>query len=382
MKITNFQKGLIIVLVAFFLLGGLLFITRLLMADSFSKEEAQHALYGLWLYKDLKSFDLASFWYDTNRQVYWPFFHSWIQSLFFLVLGVNYFSARLLSFLIFFATLILMYVACAQFSQKSGWKVGVLAVLLALTSPIMLKYAALNTLEGLGALIFIGTFYVYSIYEERKLLNEYATLAVLLGLSIYTNYLYAYLMLPAFIVMTLGKLGPIFVEVISLRKKGEKAAFPFVWWSYRKLIVLLVLAILVAGWFFTNAFSRKIMLLLQAIFRYSGGEQVGGFWPNLLYYPKAIIGSFTFSPWLGLLIFISLFLPFLGLRYRHFGKLYTFIWTALVLATLTIPTKAPQFIYIIAPFLFIVFSIAVFYLLEKYQKAAAVILLVIFLPAL
>ncbi|MDD5593233.1 MAG: hypothetical protein PHG97_00650, partial [Candidatus Margulisbacteria bacterium] len=42
----------------------------------------------------------------------------------------------------------------------------------------------------------------------------------------------------------------------------------------------------------------------------------------------------------------------------------------------------PQFIYIIAPFLFIVFSIAVFYLLEKYQKAAAVILLVIFLPAL
>lgn len=181
MKITNFQKGLIIVLVAFFLLGGLLFITRLLMADSFSKEEAQHALYGLWLYKDLKSFDLGSFWYDTNRQVYWPFFHSWIQSLFFLVLGVSYFSARLLSFLIFFATLILMYVACAQFSQKSGWKIGILAVLLALTSPIMLKYATLNTLEGLGAFIFIGTFYVYSIYEERKLLNEYATLAVLLG---------------------------------------------------------------------------------------------------------------------------------------------------------------------------------------------------------
>lgn len=384
MRMSNFQKGLIIVLIAFFLLGGLLFITRLLMADAFSKEEAQHALYSLWLYKDIKALDPGAFWYDTNRQVFWPFFHSWLGALFFLIFGVNFFAARFLSFLLFLATLLLMYLACARFSEKSGWKIGVLAVLMALTSPLMLKFSVANSLESLGALIFMATFYLYSVYEERKLTSEYALLAVLLGLSVYTNYLYAYLILPAFIVMTLGKLAPLFLEATALKQKGETAAYPFVWWAYRKLIILLVLAFFVAGWFFSNTFSRKILLLLQAIFRYSGGEQVGGIWNNLVFYPKAIIHSYAFSPWLGVLILLSIFFPFLGLKFRHFGKLYTFIWTALILTTMTIPTKAPQFIYLIAPFLFIVFAISVVYALEKLNsaKAAAALLIVIFLPAL
>jgi hypothetical protein len=380
---SNFQKGLIIVLIAFFFLGGFLFVARLLLADAFSKEEAQHALYSLWLYKDLRAFDLGAFWYDTNRQVFWPFFHSWVGALFFLVFGANFFAARFPSFLLFAATLLLMYLACARFSEKSGWKIGVLAVLMALTSPMMLKYSVANSLESLGALIFMATFYLYSIYEETKLTSEYALLAVLMGLSIYTNYLYAYLILPAFIVMTLGKLAPLMIEVVSLRRKGEKEVYHFVWWAYRKLIILLVLTFFVAGWFFSNTFSRKILLLLQAIFRYSGGEQVGGVWNNLVFYPRAIIEQYTFSPWLGALVLLSIFLPFLGLRFRHFGKLYTFIWTALVLTTLTIPTKAPQFIYLVAPFLFIVFSVSVVYALEKLNnfKVALAVLLVIFLPA-
>ena len=382
-RISDFQKGLIIVLVAFFCLGGLLFVTRLLMADAFSKEEAQHALYSLWLYKDIRAFDWSGFWYDTNRQVFWPFFHSWAGALFFLCFGVSYVSARLLSFLLFFATLLLMYAAGARFSAKFGWKIGVLAVLLALTSPLMLRFAVENTLEGLGAFIFMATFYAYSIYEERHLTYEYALLALLLGLSIFTNYLYAFLILPAFIVMTLGKLGPIVCEVAALRRRGESHAFPFVWWAYRKLVILLVLALCVAGWFFTAGFSRKLLLLSQAIFRYSGGQPVGGLWQNLFYYPLAIANNFTFSPWLGGLICLSLLLPWLGLKFHHIGKLYTFIWTVLILATLVLPAKAPQVIYIIAPFLFIVFSATVFYALEGYfKKWGAVFLLVVFLPAL
>ncbi len=380
---SNFQKGMIISLIAVFCLGGILFVTRLLLADAFSKEEAQHALYSLWLYKDLKALDFGGFWYDTNRQVFWPFFQSWAGALFFLVFGVNFFAARFLSFLCFAATLFLMYLACARFSERSGWKVGSLAVLMALTSPVMLRYSVANGLESLGALLFMATFYLYSIYEERKLTSEYALLAVLLGLSIYTNYLYAYLILPAFVVMTLGKLGPLFCEVNNLRQKGERAAFPFVWWAYRKIIILAVLAFFVCFWFFSNTFSRKILLLLQAIFRYSGGEQVPGFWNNLLYYPKAIIGSYAFSPWLGALVLLSIFVPILGLKFRHFGKLYTFIWVALVLTTLTIPTKAPQFIYLIAPFLYIVFSIMVVDAAERLSqfKWRVVLLLIVFLPA-
>lgn len=376
------QKGLIIVLAAFILLGGIFFVNHVLLGDAFSKEEAQHALYGLSLYKDLKTLDWGGFWYDTQRQMFWPFLHSWILVLFFLFFGVSYLSARLLSFVLFFATLILMYDISVRFSEKSGWKIGALSCVLALSSPLMLKYAAMNTLECLGALIFTAAFYLYTLGEERKLTIDYVLLALLFGLAIYTNYLYAYLMIPAFVVMTLGKLGPIFFGVLQLSRKGEKAAVHFFWWAYRKMVVIAVLAILIGAWFFTSAFSRKVMLLLQAIFRYSGGEASEGFWQGLVYYPKAIIEYFSFSPWLGLLIFVSLFFPFIAFRYRQMGKLYTFVWTVIILATLTVPTKAPQVIYTVAPFIFMVFSAAVFYFLENGKKYAQPVVAILLLPVL
>ncbi|MDD4178498.1 MAG: glycosyltransferase family 39 protein [Candidatus Margulisbacteria bacterium] len=383
MKLTNFQKGLVLFLAAFILLGGTLFVNRILQADVFSKEEAQHALYSLWLYKDIRGFDLANFWNDTQRQMFWPFFHSWIQSASFLFLGVSYTSARILSLAIFFLTLLLMYITSERLCPKSGWKIGVIASLLALSSPIMLKYATANTLEGLGALIFLLAFYYYANCEQCKRTIDYVLLGVIMGLSLYTNYLYAYLMIPSFIVMTLGKLSPITYEVIKLERKGEKAALPFFWWAYRKLIVLVVLAVFVAFWFFSSAFSRKIMLLMQAIFRYSGGEMLPNVWQALIYYPRVIVESYTFSPWLGLLVLISLFLPFVAFQYREFGKLYTFIWTVIILATLTIPTKAVQFIYIVAPFMFMVTAAAVIHLAERLEKRWVVGMgLVICLPAL
>jgi hypothetical protein len=103
---------------------------------------------------------------------------------------------------------------------------------------------------------------------------------------------------------------------------------------------------------------------------------------TLLYYPKTIIENYTFSPWLGVLLVFSLLLPAVAFRYREANKLYTFCWTAIVLATLTIPTKAPQFIYIIAPFLFILFSAAIFYIAEDLKKLRWILLVIVFAPAL
>lgn len=381
-NLSSFQKGMLICLAAFVLLGGILFVNRVWFGDAFSKEEAQHALYSAWLSKDIRALDWGNFWYDTQRQIFWPFFHSWVQSVFFLFLGPSYLTARLMSFFFFFATLFLMYVTAHRFSEEDGWKIGLLSVFLALTSPIMLQYAALNTLEGFGAFLFIFAFYVYTFCEEVELTFEYIILALLLGISVFTNYLYAYLMLPAFIVMTLGKLGPILVEVAHLSRKGEKAAYPFLWWAYRKLIVLAVIMAFVAAWFLSATFARKIMLLLQAIFRYSGGEVVSGTWQNLFFYPQTIINNFSFSPWLGGLIVLSLLAPFIASRYRWAGKLFTFCWTVIVLATFTISAKAPQFVYIIAPFLFLIFSTVIVYGYEKYKKYALAGALVMVIPAL
>lgn len=360
-------KGLALLLVAVVLVGGLIFVNRILQGDAFTNEEAQHGLYGMWLAKDIQALDSGTFFYDTQRQMNWPFLHSWLLSLFFLVFGVSYTTARALSLLLYLLSVVMIYLIPLRFSNRLGQRIGIVAVLLALTSPLMLRFAAENSLEGLGAFLFLAAVNTYLICEENKITIEYIFLAILIGLAIYTNYLYAYLIIPAFLVMTLAKLGPLFYEGVQLQKKGEKKAVDFIFWAYRKLIVLFVILIL-AGLWFSVSLSRKLVLFLAALFKYSGGERVEGLGAVLTYYPKIIIQNLSFSPWLGLFLLLSLFVPFIAVRFRIVNRLYFFVWTILLLLTLAIPAKHPQMIYIIVPFIFVLFSAVLFYVLEKVEK--------------
>jgi len=370
----------------------ILFVNRIFLGDAFTAEEAQHAMYGLWIWHDIRVFDLAGFIYDTNRQLVWPFMHSWLTAVFFLVFGANYLSARLMSLVIFGATLFLMYRFTTKLCDNTknvcdphGRRVGILAVILVLTSPLMLQYATMTMLEGLGALLFMLAAYLYVVSEEQKLAIEYIAFVFLLGLSLYVNYLYAYLLIPAFFVMTLAQLAPIALAAFRVERHGEHKAMHFIWWGYRKLIVLMVFLFL-GGLWFSFSFSRKVLLLFNSIFKYSGGTVVTNIWESLLYYPKVIITQVSFSPWLGVFIFVSLFLPLVTARYRGLKTLYIYIWTVLLLLTMTIPTKAPQMMYIIIPFVFIVFSGVVVYfydwLTAKNKQYGMLLLIVLFLPSL
>lgn len=385
MRLSLFWKGFIFLLAAILLVGGIIFVNRILAGDAFNKEEASHALYALWLWKDVGAQDWGAFWYDTQRQMIWPFLHSWILTFFFFIFGVGYTSARLMSLIIFMFSMVLIYLLSAKMSERAGPKIGMLAVVLALTSPLMLRFASENMLEGLGALLFLAAAYCYLLSEDKKLALEYILFAFLIGLSIYTNYLYAYLLLPAFLVAALSKIGPIFVEAVRLSRRGEKAAMPFVWWAFRKSIVVLVLLLFAGAWF-PFYFSRKVLLLFGSIFKYSGGVEAGGLWEGLLYYPKIIIENCAFSPWLGIFLLISLFFPLVASRYRGLNKLYVYVWTVLILLTLTIPVKAPQMIYIVVPFIFIIFSASLFHVLEflqeKNRKLAVLLFLFFLLPVL
>ncbi len=385
MSFSFFWKGFVLLLLVILLVGGMIFTNRILAADAFNREEASHALYALWIQRDMQTEDWEAFWYDTQRQMVWPFLHSWVLAVFFLVFGAGYDSARLLSFLFFLFSLVLVYLISNRMSERDGPKIGLLAVILALTSPLLLRYAVQNTLESMGALLFLGAAYVYMVCEERKLTLFYVLLAFLIGLSVYTNYLYAYLLLPAFLVVTLAKLGPLLVDAVKLSRKGEGAAIPFIWWAYKKLIALIVLLTLAAGWF-SFSFSRKILLLLGSIFKFSGGVEAKGAWQSLVYYPRVIIKDISFSPWLGVFLLVSLFLPLAAYRYRWLSKLFVYVWTGLLLLTLTIPAKAPQMTYIIAPFILVIFSAVVFHFLDFFRAKgsglALILLIFLFLPAL
>lgn len=374
-----------VVLIAALLVGGTIFVNWIVRGDAFNKEEAQHALYGMWIWRDLQGLDLKSFWYDTQRQMTWPFLHSWILSLFFLLFGVGYTSARSLSLVFFLGSVVLVYILSNNLSEKHGTKIGILASFLVLTSPLLIRFASQNMLEGLGAFLYLSAACLYVICEQRRDLIHYVSLAILFGLALYTNYIYAYFIIPSFIVITVSKLGPLYVEAVQLKRKGEKAALHFIWWAYRKLIVLGSLLLIVAIWFPFH-FSRKFTLLFNYIFKYSGGMEVEGIWQGLLYYPKVIISNLSFSPWLGIFLLISLFVPFIAARYQGLNRLYVYVWTPLILATLTIPAKTPQMIYIIVPFIFIIFSAALFdvmsMLQEKNPKLLKILLIIFITPLL
>jgi 4-amino-4-deoxy-L-arabinose transferase-like glycosyltransferase len=383
-KIAPFTKGLIIVLAALVLLGGSVFVNRVINGDAFNVEEAQHALYSVWLWRDIRAGDWTSFWYDTNRQMVWPFLHSWILSAFFFLFGVSYASARALSFVFFGVSILLIYLLSIKLCGRRGIKVGVVAALLALTSPIMLKFASVNMLEGLGATLFLGAVYLSVVSEERKITLEYVFLALLLGLSIYTNYLYAYLIIPAFLAMTLIKIGPTTLRAIRLRKRGEKAATRFVFWIYRKLIAFGVLLLFSGVWLYFS-FSRKLLLLYSSIFKYSGGVELANLWHSLIYYPRVILGELSFSPWIGALLLGALFLPNIGARFKKLGRLYVYVWTVLILLAVTIPAKAAQMMYIVVPFIFIIFSGVLINIVEDFRKKnikVGALVLFLFLPAL
>jgi len=383
-KLSLFWKGFIFVLAAVILVGGVVFANRILAGDAFTKEEAQHALYGYWLARDIQTLNLSAFCYDTQRQMVWPFLHSWLLSIFFLIFGTSYVSARLLSLFLFFGTVILIYLLSDKLCDEKGWKVGIVASLMALTSPMMIRFATENMIEALGAFLFIAAAYLYMHSEERKITIEYLFLAVLIGLSIYTSYLYAYLLIPAFLVMTLVKLGPLTREAVRLKKLGEEHAVHFIWWSYRKAIVLGVILVFCGLWF-SVSFSRKVSLLITSIFRSSGGVVVPGIWQNLFYYPKVIISQVSFSPWLGALVLASLLLPNIIFHYKQLKRVYSYVLTVILLLTLTISVKAPQMIFIIVPLLFIIAAAVLVYLFEVIRqnnpRGALAFLLILLLPA-
>ncbi|MFH1347748.1 MAG: glycosyltransferase family 39 protein [Candidatus Margulisiibacteriota bacterium] len=384
MRLSPVSRGLVFVLAAVLLVGGVIFVNRILAGDVFSNGEARHGIFGMWIWRDIKAGDWGAFWYDTGRQMVWPFFHSWLLSIFFLIFGVGYTSARLLSLILFMASVILAYGVSEQLSRESGWKIGMLASALMLTSPIMLRFASENMIEGLGAFLFLLTAYIYTICQRKKLTLYYVCLAVAMGLLIYTNYIYAYFMLPALIVATLSKLGPLYFEAVHLKREGEQAAVPFIWWAYRKMIFLIIVLMFSGAWFSFN-FTRKILLFLDVISRSGAGEGLGA-WQSLIYYPMVIVDDLSFSPWIGVFLLAALLLFSMAMRYQGLTKLYVFVWTALILATLTIPAKTSQMIYPVIPFIFIIFSATFFFFLDKMRargkKLALMLILVILLPTL
>lgn len=392
--------GFLIVLLLATSVSCIAYFNIILPADSFHWDESHHGIYGVWLARDIKLGNWGNFWKDTHRQTLWPFFHSWILTVFFLIFGVSFQIARFSSLVIFFVTAVLVYLLSNRFLEKKyGWQTGILASLLTLISPIMIKFATENMLEGIGALVFISSIYVYFLSEEKKKWHLYIALGVLLGISVVTKYNYAYLILTSFAVVILSEVFNVLkIAQESVAKTEEKSkrlieiikSSSFSHWIYKNLLIPAPALLISLSWFFSGDSGKKIQMLMWSKQVVAGRQgQLAGLFNNILFYPKAIINSYCFSPWLGFLIVLSIFIPIAFSKIRNLNKLYLFVWTCLFLSIFTIGNKMVRLIYIFIPIIFIIFSSNIFYFIEKIRTLenkrkilASVLFIIVFIPSL
>ncbi|OGB88930.1 hypothetical protein A2625_00440 [candidate division WOR-1 bacterium RIFCSPHIGHO2_01_FULL_53_15] len=387
MKLTNFQVGLLAAVLLTLAASGIIFFNLILPMDSFHWDESHHGIYGMWLAKDIQNLNLESFLANTHRQTLWPFFHSWLLSIFFLPFGASFAAARSFSLIVFAATVLLMYLIAFQLAEKHGRPTGLLAAALALTSPLMVSFSVQNMLEGLGALEYLLALYLYLRGRENKRWSWPLGLGLVLGVSVVTKYNYAFMMLASFSVVILTELYDLFKAKKEKKKKtAVQAASPFVSWLSRAALVAAPIISISLLWFLTGDTERKYQMLLWSKTEVAEGQGIlSGFLTNFLFYPKAIINDYAVSAWLGALILLAILTP---VRFRKNRPLYLITWITLLLSIFVIGNKMNRLIYIIAPIFLILAALFLSFLADwlsaKFANRRAsygVVLIMLLLPA-
>ncbi len=113
----------------------------------FAWDSAGHAWEGLIIAQDVLTGDFISFFADTYRQAWWPFFHSWLLAPAFIVLGKSYLTARLVSLICYVGFVFASFLIGMEMSDHMNrhW-VALIVVVLATTSlPCLLLSAMCMT---------------------------------------------------------------------------------------------------------------------------------------------------------------------------------------------------------------------------------------------
>jgi hypothetical protein len=380
MKDKN-RLGLIAVVVLALVVCTTIFFSRVLPADVFHWDEGHHALYGMWLTRDVQAGDWDSFWEHTHRQAYWPFFHSWLLTTFFLIFGMTYVSARLLSLVLFFAIIPLVYLISLRTDERQGWIVGIMASLLVLLSPFLVMFAAVNMIEMLGAFIFVLATYFYLKGAESRTMwtrvSFYSLLGLVLGICIVTKYNYAMYLIPSVAVV-------LFLDFVSeIKSAGQK-----IFHVAQKYLAVLVPLLLIAVWWFTSYdMERKIQMVL-----YTKGAHLEsglGFFEHHLFYLRTIIDHFSFSQWIGALILLSVPGSLFFYKNRIVRAISLLFIISVLVTNFSVPWRLPRFISMQIPWALIIFSfvavkiVGVISNLEPRKKAAfSLLLIIVLLPSI
>ncbi len=150
----------------------LLFVYQVRQAGALDWDQSAHALHGLLIASDARSGDWIAVLLDSYKQVYWPFLHSWLTAVAFLVVGPGNVAARSVSLVCFVILVVAVFLAGRAMrggravAAPDGDACGFLAAVLTLTSPPLLGFATNVMLEIPALAALVATLFVR--FELRR----------------------------------------------------------------------------------------------------------------------------------------------------------------------------------------------------------------------
>ncbi|GEM_PF-1364284 len=299
----------------------------------FGWDEAAHALWGLRVYRDVAAANWISLAFDSYRQVYWPFLHSWALAASMLVMGATPTAARTVSVAAFVVTAGVLVLIGRRLSTTAGWVASFIAAGLWLTAGPVVETIGLRALTDGPAIAVTGlTFWALTGAVERPTRSRFALVGLLSMATYLTKTGFGVVLIPS-ILLTFA--------VWARRDDGPRV-------DARRVVAYLAPIVVVSILWF--AYPPKITATLSALTNRAQGPSPLS-WAGLTYHPRQLAG-YVGGWWVLALLGIAVAMAALRRSPPIVVALALYIAVALGLHTLS-HTKDPKHVTKVVPWLFL-----------------------------
>lgn len=223
----------------------LIYSKLLLIRGPFISDEGVHALKGVQFADDFQRGDWLGLLLDSYRQVLYPPLHSWLIAIAYLVNGPSVVSSGTVGLICFVAMAPILFCAGYLLHDEYGVVAGIVAALLLLTSPQLVRFSTQIMLEDPGLLTICLTILIYFWLVRNRIAPPGY---ILLALGVVVTY---------FIRMPYGVLLAIAVMAVML---VEAKFTPAALWRRQCFYLILTLLLVFIPWF---AYVPKIFSTWQ-----------------------------------------------------------------------------------------------------------------------
>ena len=295
-------------------------------------DAAHHSLLGLMVYADIIHHRWISFVFDTYRQVYWPFLHSWFLAASMIVFGPTLVAARAVSLMAYAASAILIGLLGYRLTPERSILRAAVAVFLWLTAGGFVNEFAVEALvESLAIAMTLASLLALEFAFERKSGRRFAWAGLWAMAAYFTKTDYGILVIAA--------------SLVVMAAAAWTQHLPGTFRNIRLYLTPIVLLSFL--WF---AYLPKIPATISALTNFPYGPPRWSI-PGVLYHFRELM-RWSDSPW----VFVALAVCFVW-SWRFASSplirvILTYVSIALILHTIS-QTKDPKHIVKLLPLLFL-----------------------------